>query len=385
MLEFEENRALRPKGGRRKIVFAFVAIAAALAGIAFLVWMRRNGGGLSAAADVPRETRLLDESDVDALRGILDALPVSSVVADLETSALVAGKLGDNITIEFPPRTVFGVEFRLLRQTAWIVSAAGAERLASLAHDAGLALLVRPLSEKVAIALPPPNLVFGESFIRTGIFIDYSGDGESSVRFFPSDEWVEAETGALDHPAVAQLERLALAAPYSVPLLRYFASIGNQKAASAVAARIRALSPPMSGQNAVFGGRIAWRGARLVQSPEGEAAGIRLYFSVASKAAAVFRNCIISCRFAGVGGDVLAEDAVHLSTDEMQITSFKSDSDSIDFSVLLPMPDAVAASDKRWTLNLGVHEMTARGAKRLRPEGKGVRVASGCVVVDSFE
>lgn len=384
MLEFEENKPLRPHGGRAKFMLAAVGCAV-LAAIAMRM-MAGRGDDVRPQPEASHEIPLVGAEGMDALRTTLDGLPVSSFVADLETTALAAAKdIGGGIAAERLPRTLFGVEFRPLRLTAWLVPASGAERIAALARQAGISVSVRQFSGNAAMVLPQSNLSFGESFAHTGIFIDYSKSDPSCVRFFPSDEWVDGQTGALERPSVEPLERLANAAPHSIALLRYFASIGNQKAASAVAARIRALSPPMAGRTAVFGGKVFWRGARLEQSPDGAVAGIRHFFSVPSGAAAVFRDCTFSCAFAAVGGGTLAEDVFRFDPDGATVTSFRSETDGIDFSVLRAIPDAVAASDIRWALSLGVSERTAGGEKPMRPEGEGVRIVAGRAVADGFE
>lgn len=385
MLEFEENSEMRrTRGGRARALFAASAAVAAAAAVLAARSLVRHGG--DALPDAPREIPLAAGDGIGALRSALEGLPVSSLSADLETTAIAAnGGLGGTISAEKQPRTLFGVEFRPLRLTAWLVPATGAEKLAALARTSGLTTAIRPFSGDAAIVLPPQNLAFGESFVHTGIFIDYAKSDSSCVRFVPSEEWIDSQIGALERPSVGQLERLATAAPDSITLLRYFASIGNQKAASAVAARIRALSPPMAGRTAVFGGKVVWRGARLVQSTDGGIDGIRHYISIPSGAAGVLRSCRFSCAFATPGGGTLAEDIFSFDLDGATVTSFRSETDGIDFSVFRAIPETVAASGVRWALSLGVSERTGNGERHLRPEGEGVHIASGRVLVDGFE
>jgi len=208
------------------------------------------------------------------------------------------------------------------------------------------------------------------------------GAASEAALFGPSDEWVVERLAEIDTPTVAGLAPLVEAAPNSLVLLRYLASISNPKAAAAVAARIVELSPRFPRPPTSFEGRILWRGSRRVGG-DGTPLVLRHHFLIPSGAARLFRACVVETRFAGFNGEPLAADDFALNPDAATVVSYSVERDALEFFVERPIPSEVAAADGGWSLELGV--ATGDGGRPLRPDG-GVAPAGGTRVrIDFFE
>ena len=186
-----------------------------------------------------------------------------------------------------------------------------------------------------------------------------------------SDEWLNWRIAKIETPTIPVLAPLLDAAPTSLVLLRYLASISNQKASSAIAARMVELAPRFSRSPTSFEGMVLWRGSRRIGG-DGEKQSIRHHFFIPSNATLTFPDCAIDTRYMSFSGDELASDEFSLSTDAITVLSHSLQKDSLEFFVERPLPqEIVNAGGGSWSLELGV---TIDGGKRpLRPDGGAAR------------
>jgi len=360
MLEFEENR---PKTRRRPRAFL---LALPLMALCAAVYIRHRHGDTAAPEGGHASARLLSRADAARVVDILNSRGAAFIVGDVAAASVVADVSCGAIAVRELPATIFGTEFSILPNTGWLVPEANSTNAIAMLSFAGVPFTTVDAAAAGTIILPAVIIAEDRTPPPSGVFFDWGCQTGPFARFFPTDEWIEAQTSVIERPTVPRIAWLSQRARSSTTFLKYLASIADGPASAAVAARIRDLSPSFPRQPVDFGGRIVWRGARI--SSADDAKLLRHWMSIPSRATAFFRDCAIEFTFVSIDGQILATDTFHPDPDSISASSYSTSRDSVDFTIDRPIPPEVGNSP--WNLEIAVSESTQRGTILLEPDGQ---------------
>ncbi|MBR3086467.1 MAG: hypothetical protein IKH04_08715 [Kiritimatiellae bacterium] len=359
MLEFEENR---PKARRRPRA---ILLALPLLALCAAICARHRHGG-AAEPGAPASSQLLSRADAERVADILNSRGAAFIVGDMAAASAVADASGGTIAARNPPASIFGTEFSLLPRTGWLVPEADSTNAIATLLFAGVPFTTADAASAGTVILPAVIIADNRTPPPSGVFLDWNHRTGPFARFFPTDEWIEAQTSIMERPTVPRIAWLSERARASTTFLKYLASIADGPASAAVAARIRDLSPSFPRRPVDFGGRIVWRGARI--SGAGDAKFLRHWMSIPSGATPFFRDCSMEFAFVSLDGKTLATDIFHPDPDSISASSYSTSRDSVDFTIDRPIPPEVGNSP--WNLEIAVSESTQRGPVLLEPDGQ---------------
>lgn len=312
MLEFEENRPPKKRGGCGAAVAVLILVAAVAAAFAL---RSRNAPG---PAQPPAPGRALDaEAMRRAAQRLMDS-GVGRVVADPFFARELGGASGGGIVPARLQRTAFGFGLTADDDIAWLVPRDSLGAATNLAAQEDISLRLFDCGADGVLVSPAPS--DGGDGRPPSVFLDYAEDGAISLRFIPTDEWIRFQLSHLGPLSVDGIAPLVTRAPQSLPLLRFLFANTTGKARDAVLAKIREISPIFSERPVEFGENLVLGGFKMRQGDN----RVRLFFSCPANADAILGSHTATLSFLANDGTAVSSDTFTLGGDSVSIVSYEA-------------------------------------------------------------